>query len=100
MRRKAVLNRNTAAASGAHRGPPRGCPEGKRATVPVPGSFFTSSFNFTGMLFVYHRPYAPRVTGAYTIREQWAGDSDGPTAAQETPKPTLKASVKVRDEFS
>ena len=29
VRRKAVLNRNTAAASGAHRGL-RGCPEGKR----------------------------------------------------------------------
>ena len=29
VRRKAVLNRNTAAASGAHRGL-QGCPEGKR----------------------------------------------------------------------
>jgi len=31
----------------------RGVAQRGSVTVPVPGSFFTSSFNFTGMLFVY-----------------------------------------------
>ena len=65
----------------------------------MPGSFFTSSFNFTGMLFVYLSiNYLKLLVVHY--QSNGRATATGPPAAQETPKPTLKASVKVRDEFS